>query len=113
MGKFTKIVNVYHFCDYNCRMSSSAEVVEAQVAEKNEINSEVIEELPIALAQKSVECSVERKNSLQARYSYGIIFLLTNLSAWFIRDYGQKVFPQLECKSTLFFLLQYLSKMLL
>ncbi|RVW13575.1 hypothetical protein CK203_091939 [Vitis vinifera] len=56
----------------------------------------MVEELPTALEQKSVECSVERKKSLQARYSYGIIFLLTNLSAWFIRDYGQKVFPQLQ-----------------
>ena len=87
-------------------MSASAEIVEAEVGEKNNgINSEVIEELPTALQQKIAECSVERKNSLRARYSYGIIFLLTNLSAWFIRDYGQKVFPQLQCKS-MFFLLQ-------
>ena len=76
-------------------MSASTEVVEVVVRENNEINSEVIKELPTALKQKSVECSVESKNSLQAPYSYGIIFLLTNLSAWFIRDFGQKVFPQL------------------
>lgn len=89
-------------------MSASAEVVEAKVGENNVISLEMVEELPTALEQKSVECSVERKKSLQARYSYGIIFLLTNLSAWFIRDYGQKVFPQLQCKSMFF--LQILSK---
>lgn len=77
-------------------MSASAEVVEAKVGENNVISLEMVEELPTALEQKSVESSVERKKSLQARYSYGIIFLLTNLSAWFIRDYGQKVFPQLQ-----------------
>ncbi|KAF8014320.1 hypothetical protein BT93_H0228 [Corymbia citriodora subsp. variegata] len=44
---------------------------------------------------KSTAFSNERKKSLRARYYYGIIFLLTNLVAWFVRDYGQKVIPEL------------------
>lgn len=81
-------------------MSPSAEVSEeAKVEENNATTLEVTEELPTALEQRSVECSVERKKSLQARYLYGILFLLINLSAWFFRDYGQKVLSQLLCKS--------------
>uniref|UniRef100_A0A5B7BC69 Putative serine incorporator n=1 Tax=Davidia involucrata TaxID=16924 RepID=A0A5B7BC69_DAVIN len=79
-------------------MVESAEVVEAKVVEIKPRNSEVVplEELPGSLEQKSVEYLVERKNSLRARYSYGIIFLLINLIAWLVRDYGQRVFPQLH-----------------
>lgn len=48
--------------------------------------------------QKSMDWSEEKKKSLRARYKYGVIFLLTNLCAWFIRDYGQKLLPQLHCE---------------
>lgn len=43
----------------------------------------------------------EKKKSLRVRYVYGIIFLMTNLIAWFIRDYGQRIVPQLHCKENL------------
>ncbi|KAA8548489.1 hypothetical protein F0562_000244 [Nyssa sinensis] len=79
-------------------MIESAEVVEAKMVEIKPRNSEVVPwaEQTGPLEQKSVECSVERKKSLRARYSYGIIFLLINLIAWLVRDYGQRVFPQLH-----------------
>lgn len=62
-------------------------------------NSEVVsqEEVSGSLEQKNlVDYSAERKKSLRARYSYGIIFLVTNLIAWFIRDYGQRLLPELH-----------------
>ncbi|KAL8227366.1 hypothetical protein R6Q57_017198 [Mikania cordata] len=40
---------------------------------------------------RSMECLVRKKKSLRARYTYGIIFSLVNLVAWFLRDYGQRV----------------------
>lgn len=48
--------------------------------------------------QKSVDCSAEKRKSLRARYMYGILFLMINLCAWFIRDYAQKLLPQLHCE---------------
>ncbi|KAI3909239.1 hypothetical protein MKW92_003171 [Papaver armeniacum] len=39
-----------------------------------------------------LEFSAERRKSLRARYVYGFIFLLMNLTTWFIRDYGHNVF---------------------
>ncbi|XP_022974477.1 serine incorporator 3 isoform X1 [Cucurbita maxima] len=38
----------------------------------------------------------EKKKSLRVRYVYAVIFLLTNLIAWFIRDYGKRIIPQLR-----------------
>ncbi|XP_008438413.1 uncharacterized protein LOC103483517 isoform X1 [Cucumis melo] len=38
----------------------------------------------------------EKKKSLRVRYVYSIIFLVTNLIAWFLRDYGQRIVPQLH-----------------
>ncbi|KAG8082611.1 hypothetical protein GUJ93_ZPchr0014g46946 [Zizania palustris] len=35
--------------------------------------------------------SRRRRQSLGARYAYGLIFFATNLLAWFIRDYGAKL----------------------
>ncbi|XP_047312230.1 uncharacterized protein LOC124915536 [Impatiens glandulifera] len=40
--------------------------------------------------------SIQKRNALRARYTYGIIFLLQNLIAWFVRDYGQNFSPQLQ-----------------
>ncbi|GAB4843693.1 hypothetical protein Ancab_013657 [Ancistrocladus abbreviatus] len=45
------------------------------------------------LVRNESECSAKRKKSLRARYCYGVIFLLINLNAWLIRDYGQRLFP--------------------
>lgn len=56
-------------------------------------------EFPVVLQQKSMEYSIKSKRSSRARYSYGIIFLITNLIAWFVRDYGERVLPLLHCKS--------------
>ncbi|KAM0013630.1 putative serine incorporator/TMS membrane protein [Helianthus debilis subsp. tardiflorus] len=43
------------------------------------------------IQHRSIECLTRKKKSLRARYTYGIIFSLVNLVAWFLRDYGQKV----------------------
>ncbi|CAL9076298.1 unnamed protein product [Musa acuminata var. zebrina] len=43
------------------------------------------------IKQTSELYSFKRKQSLQARYVYGFIFFITNLLAWFLRDYGNKV----------------------
>ncbi|KAM0822330.1 hypothetical protein ACQ4PT_071565 [Festuca glaucescens] len=40
-----------------------------------------------------------KTQSLRARYVYGLIFFATNLLAWFIRDYGAKVFHGLHHNS--------------
>ncbi|KAL1806372.1 hypothetical protein ACET3Z_029440 [Daucus carota] len=70
---------------------------EARVIEIKLSNSEVTLLREHYLAQqKSIECLVKRKKSQRARYSYGIIFLLTNLIAWAVRDYGQIVFSDLH-----------------
>ncbi|KAF5184397.1 Serinc-domain containing serine and sphingolipid biosynthesis protein [Thalictrum thalictroides] len=55
-----------------------------------------IKESPENVSWKNFECSTERKKSLQPRYVYGLIFLLTNILAWLIRDYGHKIFPKLH-----------------
>lgn len=84
-------------------MGDVIEVVEDKVVEISPRMSEVV---PVERECKDFECLTERKRSLQARYVYGFIFLLTNLMAWAIRDYGYKVFPHLHCKF-FFFLTSY------
>lgn len=88
-------------------MGDSTEAIEAKVVEIKVSNSEVVqwEEIIMAMEQKRIECSVNRKKTLRARYSYGIIFLLTNLIAWLVRDYGQTAFAKLPCKSRHFLVL--------
>lgn len=71
---------------------------EARVIEIRLSNSEVIVlKEQDSSQQKSIELLVKRKRSQRARYSYGIIFLLTNLIAWAVRDYGQIFFSDLHC----------------
>ncbi|KAH0638167.1 hypothetical protein KY289_038082 [Solanum tuberosum] len=54
-------------------------------------------EFPVVLLQqKSMEYAIISKRSSRARFSYGIIFLITNLIAWFVRDYGERVLPLLH-----------------
>ncbi|XP_028113036.1 probable serine incorporator isoform X2 [Camellia sinensis] len=79
-------------------MGEPAEAVEVKVVETKQRNSEVgpWEGLPGALEQRSFERLVQKKKSLRARYLYGIVFLFANLVAWCVRDYGQKVTPQLH-----------------
>ncbi|CAL1384404.1 unnamed protein product [Linum trigynum] len=52
------------------------------------------QEVPDQLQAKRFDHSVAKRAALRARYVYCIIFLLTNLKAWFFRDYGQKVLSQ-------------------
>ncbi|XP_077229016.1 serinc-domain containing serine and sphingolipid biosynthesis protein [Tasmannia lanceolata] len=67
-------------------------VVENKFAEGKEGSLEVTQWEEAEPAKPThANYSVEKKNSLQARYAYGFIFLLTNLMAWFVRDYGHKV----------------------
>lgn len=88
-------------------MVESIETIVTQEVKVNNRGSEVIpwEETLASMEKKSVEYSLERRKSLQARYIYGFLFLLTNLMAWFMRDYGHKVLFELHCKSrvTIFF----------
>jgi len=58
-------------------------------------NAVYLEDLSISA---QIEVSVEKRRSLRARYYYGIIFLSTNLAAWFIRDYILRVIPENHCK---------------
>ena len=41
-------------------------------------------------------------NPWMARYIYGLMFLITNLLAWAIRDYGGSAVKEIESKSFLF-----------
>ncbi|PWA95519.1 serinc-domain containing serine and sphingolipid biosynthesis protein [Artemisia annua] len=42
------------------------------------------------MQHRSIECLLRKKKSLRARFTYGIIFSLVNLVAWFLRDFGQR-----------------------
>ncbi|XP_010264010.1 PREDICTED: serine incorporator 3 isoform X2 [Nelumbo nucifera] len=78
-------------------MNELTEDIETDVVRANPTSSDVITcEEKNAYTGKSVLYSIERKKSLQARYVYGFIFLLTNLIAWFFRDYGHKILPELH-----------------
>ncbi|XP_052188558.1 uncharacterized protein LOC127798940 [Diospyros lotus] len=68
-------------------MAEPAEAVELKAVETKSSNSEVG---PLQ------GLSAQRKKSLRARYLYGIIFLLSNLIAWCVRDYGQKLSSELH-----------------
>ncbi|MFQ6638377.1 hypothetical protein Gotur_016135 [Gossypium turneri] len=35
-------------------------------------------------------------NPWMARYAYALIFLVSNLLAWAVRDYGHNAFPEME-----------------
>jgi hypothetical protein len=48
------------------------------------------------LGKDSGVYEARKRESLRARYVYGLIFFATNLLAWFIRDYGAKVFHGLH-----------------
>ncbi|KHG07649.1 Serine incorporator 3 [Gossypium arboreum] len=80
-------------------MSGSGAAVEATVIQVSLSNSELVQRVEASFeAMNNVDCSEEKKKSLRARYLYGIIFLITNLTAWFIRDYGHTIFPPLTRK---------------
>lgn len=80
-------------------VESTGQKVEANLAEVEVVGNEI----QLALwQQKRAEYKVKSKKSLRARYSYGIIFLITNLVAWFIRDYGERFIPVLHCEQNFF-----------
>lgn len=56
----------------------------------------LVEAMVPAQEQRRFDFPVERRRSLRARYYYGMIFLFSNLVAWFVRDYGQKTLPVLR-----------------
>lgn len=91
------VVNHVKLFIFECRMSASevtseaAAVVHIQVSDRPST-----EEVTASLD----DYAAERKKSLQARYYFGIIFLIMNLVAWFFRDYGQSLLlPWVHCKS--------------
>lgn len=43
-------------------------------------------------------------NPWMARYVYALIFLVSNLLAWAVRDYGRNAFPEMESKICLFYI---------
>ncbi|XP_042516563.1 probable serine incorporator [Macadamia integrifolia] len=79
-------------------MEDPIEIVENGVVKVNPRGSEGIqlEETSASMQKKSVEYSLERRKSLKARYIYGFVFLLTNLMAWLIRDYGHQALSELH-----------------
>lgn len=80
-------------------VESTGQKVEANVAEVEVVDSENQFRL---WQQQRAEYKIKSKKSLRARYSYGIIFLITNLVAWFIRDYGERFLPVLHCEQNFF-----------
>lgn len=90
-------------------MSRSDEAIEAGAVHIRSSNSEIAHHKGAtrSLEQMNIGCSAEKKKSLRVRYFYGIIFLIINLIAWFIRDYGQKILPQLNGESLLFLSILY------
>ncbi|KAB5564861.1 hypothetical protein DKX38_004915 [Salix brachista] len=73
-------------------MDQYARPAEAGAVNTRPSSSEVPQrEVNSRLEQNRIDYSREKKKTLQARYIYGIIFLIINLKAWFFRDYGQKV----------------------
>lgn len=79
---------------------SASEVTAEEIHVNLEDRQSVLQEKEIAsLELNKVDYAVERKKSLQARYYFGIMFLIMNLVAWFFRDYGQGALPFIHCKS--------------
>ncbi|KAL2326575.1 hypothetical protein Fmac_025633 [Flemingia macrophylla] len=76
-------------------MSASEVTVEATAIQINLRDSQSVlqEEVVASLDLNKVDYAMEIKKSLQARYYFGIIFLIMNLVAWFFRDYGHSVLP--------------------
>ncbi|KAI5649921.1 hypothetical protein M9H77_35926 [Catharanthus roseus] len=79
-------------------MVEPAEAVEDGMVENKVINNitQQLDEQCSTLEQKHYECMDKRKRSLKSRYIYGIVFLITNLIAWFFRDYGERLLPLLH-----------------
>lgn len=84
-------------------MDQYARSAEAGAVNTRPSSSEVPQrEVNSRLEQNRIDYSREKKKTLQARYIYGIIFLIINLKAWFFRDYGQKVLSHFYSESIIF-----------
>ncbi|XP_048234847.1 probable serine incorporator isoform X1 [Ricinus communis] len=80
---------------YIVNMDQHAQSIKERAVDIRQSHSEAPQEvLPGQLEANSSNHSQEKKKPLRARFVYGIIFLITNLKAWFFRDYGQKVLSQ-------------------
>ncbi|WRX21074.1 Serine incorporator/TMS membrane protein - like 1 [Theobroma cacao] len=84
-------------------MSGSAAAVEASVLHISSSNSQLVQRVKASMEPTNVDCSAERKKSLRARYFYGLIFFIINLTAWFIRDYGQSIEKLVESVEVIVF----------
>lgn len=81
---------------------AAEEAIAVHIIHFSDRQSSPQEEVRASLEFNKVDYALERKKSLQARYYFGIIFLIMNLIAWFFRDYGQSILPWIHCKSTFF-----------
>ncbi|XP_072962486.1 uncharacterized protein [Typha angustifolia] len=61
------------------------------VLDANTRREEMVKSEEMVLDKLESPYLVRRNKSLRARYAYGFIFFTTNLLAWLIRDYGQKL----------------------
>ncbi|XP_039037749.1 uncharacterized protein LOC120175115 [Hibiscus syriacus] len=77
-------------------VSISAVELESTVIHISSSNSQQLK--VSSVDPRNIDCFEARNESLRARYVYGIIFFVANLTAWFIRDYGHSVFPPLYYK---------------
>lgn len=75
------------------KVKPSSEMSHPIDLEAGQFDNEIIR----AIEEKSLFYYKEKKSSLVARYVYGIIFLITNLCAWFIRDYAQTALALIPC----------------
>ncbi|KAK8709426.1 hypothetical protein V6N13_060442 [Hibiscus sabdariffa] len=71
---------------------SSAELESSVIHISSSISHQV---KVLSVDPRNIDCFDARNKSLRARYVYSVIFFVTNLTAWFIRDYGHSVFPPL------------------
>ncbi|KAI7725428.1 hypothetical protein M8C21_020250 [Ambrosia artemisiifolia] len=70
-------------------MVEHGEVIEDDVLVDIKLTNDEMVQWQI-MQHRSIECLVRKNKALKARYTYGIIFSLVNLVAWFLRDYGQR-----------------------
>ncbi|KAJ6703125.1 SERINE INCORPORATOR [Salix viminalis] len=92
------------------RMDQYARPAEAGAVNTRPSSSEVPQrEVNSRLEQNRIDYSREKKKTLQARYIYGIIFLIINLKAWFFRDYGQKGVLRVSLGCFIFFSVMFLT----
>jgi hypothetical protein len=83
-------------------MNGSAEATRTRPLQisPGDLEAAHLDELIMEIEQRSLYYYQEKNKSLRARYTYGTIFLIINLCAWFIRDYAQKALALLPYVSS-------------